>query len=108
MDFSFFCHFWTLGTRANATFNILAKFKDLGHEYRMPLFIIYVSGFPCISGHFPYGSHKEFLFQSKHFNDISLEAYQQFKVKYLTVACTCFYEEVIIEWAFQYLFERRC
>lgn len=36
-------------------------------------------GFPCISGHFPYGSHKEFLLQSKHLNDISLECYQKFK-----------------------------
>jgi len=38
-------------------------------------------GFPCISGTFPWGSHKELVTQKKHLNDLFLGDYQQFKDK---------------------------
>ena len=38
-------------------------------------------GVPFIEGHFPYGSHKELLTQSKHINDLSRENYERFKDK---------------------------
>ena len=37
-------------------------------------------GFPCISGTFPWGSNKELMTQSKHFNLIMKEGYDKFKV----------------------------
>jgi len=38
-------------------------------------------GFPCISGTFPWGSNKELMTQSKHFNLIMKEGYDKFKDK---------------------------
>ena len=40
-------------------------------------------GFPCISGTFPWGSHKELMTQSKHFNLIMKEGYDKFQVLFL-------------------------
>eukprot|EP00088_Acartia_fossae_P003776 TRINITY_DN11613_c0_g1_i3.p1 TRINITY_DN11613_c0_g1~~TRINITY_DN11613_c0_g1_i3.p1 ORF type:complete len:541 (-),score=132.78 TRINITY_DN11613_c0_g1_i3:63-1655(-) len=38
-------------------------------------------GIPCISGRFPYGSHSALITQKKHFFEIGLEEYEQFKDK---------------------------
>ena len=37
-------------------------------------------GFPCISGSFPYGSHKELILKTRHFNEVTREDYEKFKV----------------------------
>ena len=37
-------------------------------------------GFPCISGSFPWGSHKELVTQKRHLNDLMKDDYNTFKV----------------------------